>query len=106
MSDDYEVPTKAQLLAFAEKVAEDPDDLFDAEFTDYSEDINELLLELRDGEDLTDDIRRELSDLYDEWEAEDFPVAVEEDSVDEGGPKGPAEPAEDDPDMLPDPEDV
>lgn len=104
---DYEVPTKDDLLAFAEKVVSDPDEILESEYFDYSEDINELLLELRDGEELSDVIRKELKDLYDEWEAENFPVAeVDEDAIQEGGPK-PEEPEdEDDPDLLPDPEDV
>lgn len=104
---DYEVPTKDQLLAFAEKVVSDPDEILESEYYDYSEDINELLLELRDGEDLSDVIRTELKDLYDEWEAENFPVAeVDEDAVQEGGPKPEEDDPEDDPDLLPDPEDV
>ncbi len=104
---DIEVPTKTQLLAFAEKVVSDPDEILESEYYDYSEDINELLLELRDGEDLSDVIRTELGDLYDEWEAEDFPVAeVDEDAVDEGGPKPDESGEEEDPDLLPDPEDV
>ena len=104
---DYEVPTKDQLLAFAEKVASDPEEILESEYYDYSEEINEVLLELRDGEDLTDDLRADLKDLYDEWEAENFPVAeVDEDAIQEGGPK-PEEPSDvEDPDLLPDPEDV
>ncbi|WNN94995.1 hypothetical protein SEA_MAGRITTE_18 [Microbacterium phage Magritte] len=104
---DYEIPTKEQLLAFAEKVVSDPDEILESEYFDYSEDINELLLELRDGEALSDVIRKELTDLYDEWEAEDFPVAVDdEDEIREGGPKPEESDSEDDPDLLPDPEDV
>ena len=103
---DYEVPTKDDLLAFAEKVASEPDEILESEYFDYSEEINELLQALRDGEELTDDVRGELEDLYDDWEADNFPVAeYDEDAIQEGGPK-PDEPDEDDdPDLLPDPED-
>lgn len=101
---EFEVPTKDQLLAFAEKVVDDPDEILESEYFDYSEDINELLLELRDGEALSDVIRKELRDLYDEWEAEDFPVPeVDYDAEQEGGPKA-GGPADDfDPDVDPDP---
>lgn len=103
----YEVPTKDQLLAFAEKVVNEPDDLLESDFYDYSEDINVLLLELREGEELNDDVRGELKDLYDEWEAENFPVAeVDYDAIQEGGPKPEDLPEMDDPDLYPDPEDV
>lgn len=104
---DYEVPTKERLLAFAEKVVSDPDEVLESEYYDYSEDINELLLELREGDDLTDDVREELSDLYDEWESDGFPVAEEdEDAIQEGGPKPDEGGGEEDPDLLPDPADV
>jgi len=104
---DYEVPTKAHLLAFAEKIASEPEDLLESEYYDYSEDINELLLELREGDDLTDEVREELSDLYDEWESDGFPVAEEdEDAVQEGGPKTDEGDEEEDPDLLPAPADV
>jgi hypothetical protein len=101
---EYEVPTKDQLFAFAEKVVSDPDDILESEYYDYSEEINDVLLALRDGEDLDDGVRTELRDLYDEWEAENFPVAeADYDAVQEGGPKGETE---EDPDLEPDPEDV
>ncbi len=106
MSDtDFEVPTKDQLLSFAEKVVAEPEDVLESEFYDYSEDINSFLLELREGEDLDDSARAELSELYDEWEADNFPVTeVDYDAIQEGGPK--PDDDEEDPDAEPDPEDL
>ena len=90
MTDDvtYEVPTMEQLQKFVERVGEQDPDLIDSDFYDYSEEINTKLLEMREGLALDDELREEFNALYEDWEAEGFPIPeTDYDAEQEGGPR-------------------
>lgn len=111
MTEEYDVPTKDQMLAFAERIgSDDAGDLLEFEFHQYSEDINDVLLEMREGMEYSNEIKEELSDLYDDWKSNGFPIEeVDYDALQEGGPeeKSRAETeGEEDLDAEPDPEDL
>ena len=111
MTEEYDVPTKDQMLSFAERIGSDAgDDLLEFEFHQYSEEINDLLLEMREGMKYSEDIKEELSDLYDDWKSQGFPIEeVDYDALQEGGPREKSQSDagdEEDPDALPDPEDL
>lgn len=90
------VPSLDQLLSLAEMINSSDEDLLEADFHDYSSDINEQLLAIREGEELTPEISKRLEELYEDWEEEGFPVdEVDYDALHEG-----------DPDAYPDPEDI
>ena len=114
----YEVPTKDQLLALAERVERADENLIEADFYDYSEEIAERLLAMREGLALTPELREELEELYEDWEDEGFPIPeTDYDAEQEGGPveavamawgdeDAEPVPASEDPDIDPDPEDA
>lgn len=114
MTDEFvDVPTKEMVLTFAEEVAEGDPGILDAQFYDYSEQLTSLLFEIKEGRELSDEVREEISDLYDEWEEEGFPQEDEEgEFITEGSPEDftrSMQEMEDsgvDVDAIPDPEDM
>lgn len=111
--ENVDVPTKEMTLKFAEEVAEGDPGILDAQFYDYSEAITSLLFELREGMELTDEVRTEIQDLYDDWEEDGFPQdGAENDFITEGSPEdftrsmASMEESGIDVDAIPDPEDL
>lgn len=99
MTDTYDVPEKDQLLVLARKIEAGDPDILDADYHDYSSEIALALLELKEGAPLDED---KLSQLYDDWEEEDFPMEDDDyDAEQEGGPETPVPTLapEDDPDL-------
>lgn len=87
MTNTYNVPTKEKLLAFAEEISSEYDEIMHSEIYQYDPPISEVLLTLVEGRELDDSVREELSELYADWEASGYPLPPEDlEEVTEGGP--------------------
>jgi|SRR6478736_1005601 hypothetical protein len=111
---DYEVPDLEALLKRAEQADAGDELLEDQDFRDFSPEINRVLLQIREGLPLDDEVRSELEKLFGDWESEGFPIEDEDyEASQEGSPRDFAKDEvderlspEEDPDLEPDPEDV